>query len=424
MPHPEDVSVSSFEIPEDVISATAAQIHAKTNKDYQIPVVGVPENLETPQVFEIMPFEQIDQQTTKFYAIDGSRNSHTFYNGVSLCFYQAGYVCFQNGRQLRLNSTDDPIVSARFSTGIICSSLARRTLSDIYDECLGLGLRLPPCSPSSGIAPKSSSAIRKISVISNRGNSSRFLSGGIGMGLHLRHRSERWPRKTGDIVLRDGPLAKPNIKQRFLAKLGHLFSEYEEVRLVGITKQSPIKTELAYTYSKTRRVSSVEIKAQLFRSRRWTPRVKNFALTLKFAMMFLNHHIRVAVATCIRRRTSTAVVDVGSFSLRGWICRESLQNYDWLICDLNIYDCIPGIANKDLRRDTERSRRHVQAYRDHPRALRPGYPYPLVEAHNLVTLTGDFKQQVIARVKAALYSSQQMDHTDIENLFLDLHSRF
>jgi NurA-like 5'-3' nuclease len=53
-----------------------------------------------------------------------------------------------------------------------------------------------------------------------------------------------------------------------------------------------------------------------------------------------------------------------------------------------------------------------------------GYPYPLVEAHNLVTLTGDFKQEAIARVKAALYSSQQMDHTDIENLFLDLHSRF
>ena len=46
------------------------------------------------------------------------------------------------------------------------------------------------------------------------------------------------------------------------------------------------------------------------------------------------------------------------------------------------------------------------------------------EAHNLVTLTGDFKQQAIARVKAALYASQQMDHTDIENLFLDTHTRF
>jgi NurA-like 5'-3' nuclease len=53
-----------------------------------------------------------------------------------------------------------------------------------------------------------------------------------------------------------------------------------------------------------------------------------------------------------------------------------------------------------------------------------GYPYPLVEAHNLVSLTGDFNKEAIARVKAALYSAQQMDHTDIENLFLDIHSRF
>ena len=71
--------MSSFEIPEDVIIATAVQIHAKTNKDYQISVVGVPENLETPQVFEIMPFEKIDQQSAEFYAIDGSRNCHTWF---------------------------------------------------------------------------------------------------------------------------------------------------------------------------------------------------------------------------------------------------------------------------------------------------------------------------------------------------------
>jgi hypothetical protein len=102
--------MSSFEIPDDVISGVAAQIHAKTNKDYKIPVIGVPGNLETPQVFEIMPFAQIDQLSSRFYAIDGSRNSHSFYNGVTLCFYQAGYVCFHKGAQVRLNTGDDPIV--------------------------------------------------------------------------------------------------------------------------------------------------------------------------------------------------------------------------------------------------------------------------------------------------------------------------
>lgn len=60
--------MSSFEIPETVINATALQIHSKTNKDYKIPVVGVPENLETPQIFEIMPFEQIDKHDFMFYA--------------------------------------------------------------------------------------------------------------------------------------------------------------------------------------------------------------------------------------------------------------------------------------------------------------------------------------------------------------------
>lgn len=104
---------------------------------------------------------------------------------------------------------------------------------------------------------------------------------------------------------------------------------------------------------------------------------------------------------------------------------EKLQNYDWLVGDMNIYDCISGIANKDLARD-------AKVIADIMYALTAttqehyilGYPYPLVEAHNLVSLTGDFKKEAIARIKNALYASQQMDHTDIENLFIDLHSRF
>src|SRR2546426_1800633 len=98
-----------FNIPEDVINGVAAEIHTKTTKDYRIPVIGVSDNLETPQVFEIMPFETIDTPTLRFYAIDGSRNGHTFYNGISLCFYQAGYVCFRQGQQMQLNSGSDPV---------------------------------------------------------------------------------------------------------------------------------------------------------------------------------------------------------------------------------------------------------------------------------------------------------------------------
>jgi len=53
-----------------------------------------------------------------------------------------------------------------------------------------------------------------------------------------------------------------------------------------------------------------------------------------------------------------------------------------------------------------------------------GYPYPLAEVHNLVTLKTSFKDEIINRVKHSMYASQLMDHVDIENLFLDIHSRF
>jgi len=36
----------------------------------------------------------------------------------------------------------------------------------------------------------------------------------------------------------------------------------------------------------------------------------------------------------------------------------------------------------------------------------------------------DFKEEVINRVKHSMYSTQQMDHIEIENMFLDIHSRF
>jgi hypothetical protein len=62
-----------FNIPDNVIDGVASEIHNRTTRDYHIPIVGAPDNLETPQVFEIMPFDLIDSQSTRFYAIDGSR---------------------------------------------------------------------------------------------------------------------------------------------------------------------------------------------------------------------------------------------------------------------------------------------------------------------------------------------------------------
>jgi hypothetical protein len=127
-----------FNIPDDVIAGVAAQIHTRTNRDYHIPVVGVPTNLETPQIFEIMPFDEIDSRCSRFFAVDGSRNNHTFYNGIKLCFYQAGYVCFHQGKQLRMNESDDPVVFGKIFHGNKMLVLAEKDLSDIYDELLSL----------------------------------------------------------------------------------------------------------------------------------------------------------------------------------------------------------------------------------------------------------------------------------------------
>ena len=53
-----------------------------------------------------------------------------------------------------------------------------------------------------------------------------------------------------------------------------------------------------------------------------------------------------------------------------------------------------------------------------------GYPYPLAEAHNFISLRKDFKEEIISRLKYSLYKDQRMDNVDIENLFLDMHDRF
>jgi hypothetical protein len=80
------------EIPDSAIELVAKHINTRSNKNYGIPVVGNEENIETPQIFEIIPFDQIDASSRRFYAIDGSYNSRKFYNGLCIAIYAAGYI--------------------------------------------------------------------------------------------------------------------------------------------------------------------------------------------------------------------------------------------------------------------------------------------------------------------------------------------
>ena len=413
--------MSSFNIPDDVIDGVAAQIHSKINRDYKIPVVGVAGNLETPQVFEIMPFEKIDTPTARFYAIDGSRNSHTLYNGVSLCFYQAGYVCFRQGQQIRLSGDTDPIVLGKLIHGTKMLVLSEKDLADIYDEFLELPVVKALLSFFDD-KPENVFPYNKELVIASASTLLNFCQEVLEWAC-LYDIALTGALEPGDFILRDGTLRSLNIKQRYLTALGYLFHT-KKVRVVGVTKQSPIKTELAYTYSKIDNYLQAKLKpSYAFNTK--DPKRQKLCCYFEIRDDVLEQAYSGSGSSMFSKKDIQGGRGFGLFFSARLDYVEKLQNYDWLVCDLNIYDCIPGIGNKDLTRDATTVADIMYALtvttQEH---YILGYPYPLVEAHNLVSLTGDFKQEAIARVKNALYSSQQMDHTDIENLFIDIHSRF
>ena len=98
------------EIPQEAINAVAKHINDRTNKFTSISITTVENNPESPHYFEIVPFDKIDDSDTRFYAIDGSYNSQDFYNGLSIGIYCAGYICYHKGQQIRLNSSDYPVI--------------------------------------------------------------------------------------------------------------------------------------------------------------------------------------------------------------------------------------------------------------------------------------------------------------------------
>ena len=124
------------EIPDSAIELVAKYINTRSNKNYGISVIGHEENIETPQIFEIIPFNQIDDSDRRFYAIDGSYNSEQFYNGLCIAMYAAGYICFYKGQQIRMNSLDDPVIlgKAYYPQNILITN--QEHLIAIYHELL------------------------------------------------------------------------------------------------------------------------------------------------------------------------------------------------------------------------------------------------------------------------------------------------
>ncbi len=407
-------------IPQNAIDSIAQHINQRTNKQYSIPIVGDISNPETPQIFEIIPFDQIDKADLKFYAIDGSSNSHSFYNGVSIGLYRGGYVCFHLGKQIRLNDHNDPVILGQSYTPQNILITCDEHLSSIYDELLTLTpvkifLEFLQASPEK-VFPYDRKAI-----CTSTSTLLSFCQEILEWSL-VYEAACRPETKPGDFILKDGHLRSVNIRQEYLVKFGDFLSNEKQVVLVGITKNTPIKMELSYTLKQIDSYLQDKLKPK-YPFKQTDPKGQKLCCWLEVSDPVLLS--AYGDGSMFVRKKLTGGRGFGLFFAARLDYVEKLQNYDWVVADVNIFDAIPGIKQNSLARNMDRLK---SIFYDLTRLTQEhyilGYPYPLVEAHNFITLKTDFKEEIIGRVKHAMYSGQHMDHVDIENLFLDIHSRF
>jgi len=406
-------------IPQNAIDNVAERIQERTSKNYNIPVLGQASNLETPQVFEIMPFMDIDKVQSRFFAVDGSYNHHTFYNGLSLALYRAGYICYHYGKLVRMNTSDDPTNLAQIYSPNNVLVLREDDLPSMYDECLAL----PPVAAFLEFCGERAENIFAYSreIVSAQISTFLGFAQEVCEWSLIYEIATRPEIASGDVVLRDGALRSLQIKQKYIVKLGRFLKD-KGIRLAAITKQSPVKVELSYTFSQI----DAYLQDQLKQRYSFTNSVQS---DRKLCVFF---EVPEAVllgayggGSMYAKKGISGGRGCGLFFAARLDYVEKLQNYDWLIVDLNILDVIPALEKSDLQRSIE----SVQSMMYDLTSLTQehyvlGYPYPLVEAHNTVTVQASFKDEMIARVKESLYRTRRLDHTEIENLFIDTHNRF
>ncbi len=410
------------EIPDSAIEIVAKFINDRNNRQTHIPVTGPEDNTEIPHYYEIISFDQIDYTGKKFFAIDGSYNSQEFYNGLSIALYTAGYICFKNGKQVRLNNTLDPVILGKtyIPQNILITN--QEHYYAIFDELLDL----EPVKNLISFFNKNNT-----NNIWGFGESTRELvTSSTSKLLSFSQEILEWSLiyeisnlqiiNKGDYILRDGTLRSNNIKQEYLVKLGKYCSD-KEINVIGITKNSPIKLELSSTFKK----------------------IDNYLQSTKKPTYPFNESDPIRQKLCCWFEVPDDILDIayskdmyakkdiaggrgfGLFFAARLDYVEKLQNYDWVIVDLNIFDANSKIKMNKNHRNLEKIKEiFLELTRLTQEHYILGYPYPLVEAHNFVTLKKNFKEEIINRVKFALYKEQYMDNVDIENLFIDIHDRF
>jgi hypothetical protein len=412
----------SDDIPQDAIDIIAQHINTRNNKNYNISVVGIPDNSATPQYFEIVPFKEIDDTDTAFYAVDGSTNSQPFYNGLAIGIYRSGYICFRRGKQVRMNSGDDPVLLGQSYTPKNILITQEDHQYAIYDELL----TLPPVQrflDFLGDTPENIFPYTRKAVI----------DGGISTLLGFCQEILEWSLvyeiacrpevKPYDFILRDGTLRSLNISQKYLVKLGKFLAQEKQLFLVAITKNSPIKMELNYTFRQIDNYLQEKLKYK-YPFTQTDPRHQKLCCWFEVPDVVLANAYGDSGGMYIKKGL-TGGRGMGLFHAARLDYVEKLQNYDWVLADVNLFNAIPSIEKNDLRCDMRLLTslfQHLTRLTQEHYVL--GYPFPLVEAHNFVTLKADFKDLIINRVKQSMYQSQGMDHVDIENLFVDIHTRF
>lgn len=411
------------EIPDSAIEIVARHINNRNNKNFGIPVIGSQDNIETPQIFEIIPFEDIDNSTRRFYAVDGSYNSEQFYNGLSIGIYTAGYVCYQHGKPLRMNEIDDPIIlgKAYYPNNVLITN--EDHLFAIYDELLSLDPVRSLLSFFQKDSPKSVFAYDRDIICSNLSILLAFCQEILEWAL-IFEITNLPETRSGDFILRDGTLRSLQIKQENLVKLGKYLHD-KGIVVIGITKQSPIKMELAYTFKQIDNYLQDHLKYE-YPFKATDPKQKKLCCWFEVPeTVLLSSYGKAGSSSMFARKDIRGGRGFGLFTVARLDYVEKLQNYDWLVVDVNIFDAIPGIAEKNLQRQSNTLQ---EIFHELTRLTQEhyilGYPYPLVEVHNFISLKKGFKDEIINRVKYSLYKDQRMDNVDIENLFLDIHDRF
>ncbi|MDR0572879.1 MAG: DNA double-strand break repair nuclease NurA [Tannerella sp.] len=435
------------EIPDSTIDIISQYINETSNKPSHIPIITVDDDVNTPRYFEIVPFDEIDNSDCKYFAIDGSYNSQEFYNGIYIGLYTAGYICFHKGKQIRQNDLNDPVILGKsyFPQNILITNDFHRYA--IFDELLTL------------------EPVKKLLLFFNEpevdniwglGKETRqIICSSVSKLLAFCQEILEWSLvleilqlaiiQSGDFILRDGTLRSLNINQKYLIKIGEL-AHTKNVSLIAVTKKSPIKLELASSFKKIDFYLQNDKKPSYpftIQTKRWQKLCCWFEVSDD---VLLGAYPEAGERKNIQDGTISKATKYSMFATnnlnggRGfgvfYVARldyvEKLQNYDWVVLDINIFDAIPGITVKMNEREVRTAKRNLSMleilFKELTRLTQEhyilGYPYPLVEAHNFVTIKNNFNDEIINRVKASLYKSQMMDHVDIENLFLDIHERF